>query len=364
MSVYLLKEDFENLPEIKTWMDAKGDNPKIKSHVNRMYVFCKTLGIEPKDIISSDNHLQYLANLVTMFKTHLKLGTVEYTRPAFAKSVERNPDSAHKDYVKSIQSFLSVFGKGIPPRYATKGSVLDRSQVMAGAYADTMINDKQFSIGLEYMKQFEIKYQAIFAMMFEIMARPESLFSWVNNIQFKQTTIEHRVVQYAEIPQFYESKTNSKWNKLILDPRVISIVKELPKNQRLFSSNVAGKQAEINEILREFYQKIRLFSVPNPPNNIQVYTDDWYLWNRPTYTLRHSGAHGWCRRCDYRYEKVGAMGWDDVNTLKKYYAKMPSHNLLDDAVCYQCTPPNDINTDNLYFCRFSHALLWLNNRYC
>jgi integrase len=65
--------------------------------------------------------------------------------------------------------------------------------------------------------------------------------------------------------------------------------------------------ARINLALKEGYRGIGL---THP-----------YFYKRPSYALRHCGAHLWLMRTGYNYDAVASMGWEDINTLRLYYGK-------------------------------------------
>ncbi len=120
---------------------------------------------------------------------------------------------------------------------------------------------------------------------------------------FKQTQIHGRL---------FEGKTAVTWPKRIRDPEAVKIVLEYMKqhNMKPYFFRTEGEswskfRDRMTKTLREGYRDIEI--------------KDEYFYRKPLYTLRHCGAHLWLRRTGYNYGLVAAMGWENVQILKKWY---------------------------------------------
>jgi hypothetical protein len=114
--------------------------------------------------------------------------------------------------------------------------------------------------------------------------------------------------------KLHESKTNVTWPKEIRNPLAVSTVKSWLStrvgNDRIFGNNGESFNLfsrRINKILKEAYRTLGL--------------SHSYFYIRPSYALRHCGAHLWLVRTAYNYDAVASMGWEDINTLRIFYGK-------------------------------------------
>lgn len=114
--------------------------------------------------------------------------------------------------------------------------------------------------------------------------------------------------------KLYESKTNVTWSKEIRNPLAVSTIKSWFRtragNDRIFGNNGESFNLfsrRINKTLKEAYRAIGL--------------SHSYYNIRPSYALRHCGAHLWLVRTGYNYDAVASMGWEDINTLRIFYGK-------------------------------------------
>lgn len=129
---------------------------------------------------------------------------------------------------------------------------------------------------------------------------------------------EKIVIEDVELEIFegklYESKTNVTWPKEIRNPLAVSTIKSWLQirigKHRIFGNNEESFNLfsrRVNKTLKEAYRAIGL-SHP-------------YFYIRPSYALRHCGAHLWLVRTAYNYDAVASMGWEDINTLRVFYGK-------------------------------------------
>ncbi|AIF85415.1 hypothetical protein NTE_03387 [Candidatus Nitrososphaera evergladensis SR1] len=152
--------------------------------------------------------------------------------------------------------------------------------------------------------------------------------------------------------ELYESKTDRTWKKFALHPKSVAIIKAwVEQRRRAHRNTMFGDDGEsydefalrINHELRKVYLHLGLIKPVCGCGKAFANNDDYlehgrhknrgktgcpqwkkkaktsYWEDRPSYTLRHCGAHLWLRRTGYNYGAVAAMGWEDLSTLRTWY---------------------------------------------
>lgn len=121
-----------------------------------------------------------------------------------------------------------------------------------------------------------------------------------------------------------EFKTNhAPWPKYIVDSHCVATFKEY-LTTRKGKATYFGKDGEnfnqfntrMSAAFKAAYKEMGLILSDKP----QKHTAEWYYWRRPTYVLRHIGAHVWLGRLGGSYEALSEMGWEDPGVPKKFYA--------------------------------------------
>ena len=84
-------------------------------------------------------------------------------------------------------------------------------------------------------------------------------------------------------------------------------------------------------------------------------TNEWYINEHPTHTLRKSGSVLALRRCAYNYSAVATMAWENTDLLRKTYA--PPKMMLNQKLCEYCNPPQSTQKTER-FCEFEHYLAY------
>jgi hypothetical protein len=222
----------------------------------------------------------------------------------------------------------------------------------AGKHADCKFYGSEFEdLISHFLKKDDLEMVAYVAFATETFGRPERVFqahisdfklvkerrirskaTWDPDWSYDEKLIVDRRMQLELTPglkdkiviedveleifegKLYESKTNVTWTKEIRNPLAVSIVKKWLAT-RVGRSKIFGNDEEsfnsfsrrVNRILKAAYKAMG-FSHP-------------YFYIRPSYALRHCGAHLWLVRTGYNYDAVASMGWEDINTLRIFYGK-------------------------------------------
>ena len=368
------KIDFKQLPCIAKWIEKKSQVnhgtglKKLDTYVGQVLVTCNTLQMHPDRIIYSydengdSTHLDALSDFMMKFAAAMREGSVKYLRPNSKRTRMNGSKTGIIDYVRAWSSLLESHGKPIPANYGGKNHILSRTnQSKSGLYSGIQLSDEEFAFGMSFAKAWGNDLQALYALQHEMITRTASIFEWPVNYEIKEIEIKGIQCRYAEVKNFYESKTRSHWTKLVADPNVLKILEGLNKGTAVVPRKlISEKKAKYNAMLRKFYQVID--RLPKDTTDFAQGTEAWYLYNDPSYVLRHSGAHNWLRRCGYRYDIVSQMGWESVDVLAKYYAKQSFDYMFRQNECYFCNPPNNLDTKNQYFCSLPHVLAYKNSK--
>ena len=54
---------------------------------------------------------------------------------------------------------------------------------------------------------------------------------------------------------------------------------------------------------------------------------DKIFFDDTTYAMRHIGIQFWCEITDYNLEFIASMGWNDMETLRIFYARRNQRSL-------------------------------------
>lgn len=232
---------------------------------------------------------------------------------------------------------------------------IDGGNDEVGKHADCKFHGTEFEELINYfLKKDDLEMAAYVAFATETFGRPERIWqanirdfrlvnerktrtkaTWDSDWSYDAKLIADRRVQIELNPslknriviedveleifegKLHESKTNVTWAKEIRNPLAVSTVKHWFVSRegkiRIFANDSESFNLfsrRINKTLRQAYRAIGL-SHP-------------YFYIRPSYALRHCGAHLWLIRTDYNYDAVASMGWEDINTLRIFYGKYDS----------------------------------------
>ncbi len=365
------KDDFKKLDVIQKWIEKKSQSNEgqgiknLESYVGKVLITCNTLQTHPDVIIFSydDNgeptHLDALSKFMMDFKHAMQDDKVKYLRTG-KKTRTNGSKTGIIDYVRAWASLLEAHGKPIPSKYGGKHHILSRNNPStSGNYSSIQLTDKEFEFGISFCNAYGKELQALYALQHEMITRTDAIFQWTVNYEIKELELDGIQCRYAEIKNFHEQKTNSNWTKLVIDKRVLSILESLTIGKTIIpKKDIPEMKKKYNAMLRQLYTRIG--KLPSGIDSFEHGTEQWYMQTEPSYVLRHSGSHNWLRRCGYRYDLVSKLGWEQVDTLAKYYASQSFDYLFRQNECYLCRPPTNTDTDNQYFCSLEHVLAYKN----
>ncbi len=228
---------------------------------------------------------------------------------------------------------------------------IDGSIDEAGRYADCKFSGNQFEELINYfLNKDDLELAAYVSFATETFGRPERVFqakaadfvltieritrtkaTWDEDWIYDSRLVNDRRMQVELYPmlkekvavetveleifegKLYESKTDVTWPKEIRNPLAVSTIKKWldPYDKKRIFGNEGERfhqfNRRINVALREGYNATGLV---HP-----------YFYKRPSYALRHCGAHLWLVRTGYNYDAVASMGWEEINTLRVFYGK-------------------------------------------
>jgi hypothetical protein len=326
--------------------------------------------IKRPDLTSGDAQSNYtqlrsicLGRVVPSFKCHPEDWHPHETTIAFRDEYFRykNASRLPAHIRRTLRAFYQLCLKYPLTKMETLQLGIDGGIDDAGKYADCKFSGSQFEELINYfLNKDDLELAAYISFATETFGRPERVFeakasdfvltkeritrtkaTWDEDWIFDSRLVNDRRMQLELYPmlkervtietielevfggKLYESKTNITWPKEIRNPLAVSTVKKWISNSKTGGSTgnnngnkrIFGHEGEsfsrfnkhINAALREGYSTIGLI---HP-----------YFYIRPSYALRHCGAHLWLVRTGYNYDAVASMGWEEINTLRMFYGK-------------------------------------------
>ena len=369
----LIKSEFLQIPSIQKWYNdlmTGGNNGKPVSSTNYkiqgLNVVCNTLNVHP------DAFLQDLDTSIALLKEFERRFKAGETRYAYQFNKNGKTDFSLKEithYVSATRNFMFRNNIAIP-RGIT--GIMSGKKKRFGAYANVKLTDREFERGLKFMHGYG--FEELFAVLHEVFPRTKTGITMVNKFEIKPIDAKGVHGEYAIMP-LYESKTDRAFDKMAIHPKVIEIIKRV-KHGATFCSSYVGNNArvvalesELASALSDYYVSLGKIDRAHYDENNGMHqkwsypkgTDEWYWANKPVYVLRHSGAHAAMRRTASNATLVASMGWDDVNTLLKVYARTTAEAILMQDVCYFHNPPEIKDENYDYFCSMRCAIGYYHN---
>jgi len=369
----LTRKAFLKIPVIKSFFDQNTLTDKdsqmrlMNAHISRLCTFCNTVLIHPDQVIKAEDRVDFLAKAMMKFRQSLNESTVNYLKPNNTRIKKSSKEVSHHPYSRAWASLLE--SSGLPLKKLPPSHILNRSRQAKSDYSNIHLTYNQFRQGIQFIKDnYDKRYLAIFLLMVEIYPRSNSVFTNPIDINIKYVEVDGNKYPYGMIDKWYESKQETSFPKIIIDPEVLRYIQDtVPKGETIFKEEIEKHKKEFNNIMRKFYVSINLLpeGVLKPQNDpdrpvFRKNTDQFYLDLDPTYTLRHTGAIFSCYRCDFQTNKVSKMGWKKTETLEENYASVPIESIIEDSKCLYCNPPLR-EGENLVFCKFAHSIAYFNN---
>jgi len=326
---------FDRLPAIAKFTSwCQRDKLVPTEFTNRLYDICRATATAPDKLITSLEEAEILYDKFTQIW------------------LKKYPTKMLDRYNRAIRKFLVFNQITLPPN----SKVMPSGTESQGEYSRVRLSDVEIADGLKwFQKNYGDDWSTLFGVHHEIFARPAIMMEWTPQVEIAYADVDGKSYQYGTT-EVFEKKTEKHYDKLILNPHVLKLIKELPKNKPIIDLDKAKISTTYAEMLREYYTDIGKLE-PNAKYKKGV--DGWMFFNRPIYAIRHSAALMWMRRTAFNLELVSKMGWDDTKTLSKFYARTTVKNIMQAGTCYYCRPPLE-KSDERLFCSAVHALAYLN----
>lgn len=145
-------------------------------------------------------------------------------------------------------------------------------------------------------------------------------------------TLTHRACMFT----VFEHKTQKSYPKYINDERCVLALEKFAESRRhqgfkyLFwdDNKTIFEFKNYEKITKAQQKKDNTFYVDLFFNDdIGFKSGDFGKLDRGNYALRHFGVQMWLMATGYDYGKIKVMGWEDINTLIKWYGQRPAAQL-------------------------------------
>lgn len=322
--------NFIAIPTIREFENNCMINRK-KPHLSHLFRICNGSNTHP-DTLSTDINSAKLA--FNEFDTLYR---------------KDDPNITNERYRKVLRSFLQFRGISIP----NKDPVIHGGSDSQGDYATVAMNPQEVELVAKFIGESKGEvYQDMFRIHHESFPRPQTLHSWIPNIEIKYADVDGESYPFGQ-SSVYERKQHKHYNKLILEPQALDAAVKY-QGKRFIDLPFSEFLSEYAGVLREAYVEIGKIS---PDIVYPKGTDGWLWTNKPVYSIRHSAAVQWINRTSFDVNLVATMGWEKPDTLTKYYARISTNNIMEKGVCYYCSPPSVMSSQPL-FCSAPHALAY------
>lgn len=320
-------------------------------YLSRLYVICETLQIQPEALVGPVFETQ---KLMDVFEDNFKLGKAKYIR-ANQSSNGTKEDSSVNHYIKAVKMLRERLGKETPTGY------FEVREQSFDIYKRIKLTDKERLAGIEFFKQFGEEWVRLFILHNELGVRSSTLFSLRPVFEKRTTGVDGNNCEYY-ICYPYEAKQRHEYQKVIITPEARAIVSNLENGKPLHSkSDERRARQEYNKYLRMFYASIGKIELDQnqKPKQYPMGTMEYYYAEDPSHAIRHSTVHWLMRVTGFRSEVVKSFFWDIPDTLG-VYQKSTIEELMNQGICYFCTPPPQIDENFAVFCTLRHATAYYN----
>lgn len=331
---FLDEKEFRQIPSVKTLeRECRTSDLEFKNYLNPLLKVCRTVSGHPD-------------KLLTDFQTSEEI-FLEFLQVWEKENRDQTPER----YRKAVRKFMDVNGI----QMKTRAKILKGGSDSTGGYSDIKLSNNELNqVLLEMEKHGGIIYKVLLGINHEMFPRPESLWKWKPRIESRYIDVDGKSYEYGAC-EVYEQKQDKKYKKMILDPDILGLVKELP-NRPIIDEPFGKWQTKYCKLLRNAFYEIGKID----RSTVYKKGDEGYYWeNRPIYSIRHSSAVQWMRRTAFNAALVSNMGWEDPKTLSQFYASTTVEQIMEAGQCWYCRPPAEKKGDSL-FCSASHALAYLN----
>lgn len=314
---------FREIPIIKPWFNySKGSSARLQ-YVNTFEAIC-------------------YGEVADNFKINPVKWQHPQTTELFYQKYKEENGTEYPDYItKALRAFLA-FCLRIQFNAYDKTLALYglKTKTAEGKYRFVKFTDDELStiinwLGSEKGKDIAAKsnleydrFKAHFAFALEGFPRPSPCFVIeTEKVQKYQDGGGNLILNWAQ----YETKTNKHYAKFMLNNTLVSwAVQWLEKRRQL-----NYRYLFVDDDTYELKPNSTLELAPTRRPFIEAYKalfselgKTGYFLQDTLYVLRHCGVHLWLERTGYNYDWIAEMGWEDVQTLHKYYGGMSSNSIL------------------------------------
>lgn len=351
----LTKTDFLDIPSIKRWKESMERNNvlNIPAIIANFWTVCQTVDAHPDAFLLD---IQEVQSIVENFKVLFKEGKAVYIKKKQVNDPSKQIQADPQHYIESIRSFIKGNAKEIPDGYL----VVKRKPNKV--YAQIRLSDKERIEGIKFMQKYGGDLRVLFTIHNEIGVRADTLFKMRPKFEHHHRTFDGINCEWykAYIFEKKQQKYGGVYEKYIFTPNARLVVSKLTPGKQIHNyTNIKKAKDEYNEKLREYFASIGKIS-PDPMEQDQYEkgTQEYYLVNDPTHSIRRSCVHWLMRITGNRSEEVATLFWEKEETLK-IYAKQSFDDMLEDDTCALCNPdPNE--TEYKRFCTLKHAIIFYN----
>lgn len=326
---------FRGIPIIEEYIERlKINKNNISKSIAPLFQICKNTNTHPEEFKES---LPKAEKIYSKFVDDWK---------------QKSPEKILINHDKAIRKFLGFLGHTV----TKDNKAFYADDTVGGDYAHVRLTDKEFDLGLQFMeKEGGNEYRNLFGIHHETFVRPITLFKPLPRLEMQFMENDGKVMEYAQLT-VVETKQGTRYDKLILHPKVLEMTFDLKPNQMIVSEPKVVAEKKYADLLRLFYNEIGRIT---PNTEYKRGEEGWLYFNRPLYTIRHSSAHMWMRRTNYNADLVSSMGWEDSKTLLRYYSRVSTKSIMSAGACQFCRPPIR-DTGEYSFCSASHSLSYMN----
>lgn len=258
----------------------------------------------------------------------------------------------NEKYRKVLRAFLQFRGIIIP----NKDPVIHGGSDSQGDYATVALNPVEVSNVAKIINEtLGERYHDLFRIHHETFPRPQTLHSWIPNMEVKHVDVDGQSLPFGQTSVF-ESKQKKHYNKLILEPNALQLL------YKYNGKSIIGEDVKFRDFIAKYSAGLKeaYYSIGKllPDQKYPKGTEGWLWYNKPIYAIRHSAAVQWINRTSFDVNLVATMGWEKPDTLTKYYARISTNNIMQKGVCYYCAPPS-ITGSQPVFCSAPHALAFI-----
>lgn len=317
---------FTEIPIIQKWFELRGHHPAQRQAIKDFQNIC--YGYTVPGFTINPGKWQYPQTNELLYR-------------AFKRA---NPNLAtfSPNVVKALRSFLQACLRvQIQPKsYEAKLLGLTVVVKNAGKYRYTKLTKEQFQKAIEFLESSQCKemcekvlfttdrIQAHFAFATEGFGRPSRVLTIESEKIERRLDGDRKILEWRQLetkqdreyPKLLKDQKLYQWAVAWADKRLFANYKYLFVDDNNYvvekydSKNLYRERRKYIEIYKEMFRYVGLLKEVD-----SIYNND------TLYSLRHIGVKRWVDRLGFAgIVVIKEMGWEDINTLIKFYAGLES----------------------------------------